>query len=83
MAGRVAAQLRADGVPHAVAAAGARAIRGASGLDPAPFAEAIDVPVQTVLAIEDGHVAVGDLPRSLRASPLVDWPALIAVDAET
>ena len=81
MADRVADHLQRAGVPYPGAAAAARAVRGATGLDRQAFASELELDVDAVTAIESGSVSVHELPLDLlRVGAFLDWASFAVRD---
>lgn len=82
----IAARLLQAGAHHLVAAALAIAARGQHGTNVEAFADAQNLDLAEVHAIEAGDVALEELPRQisdvLDANGLVDLPALADLDAQ-
>lgn len=62
---RLAERLHHRGSAHPVAAAVALAVRGTHGLDQAAFALRLGLDLDELARIDDGQVALADLPESI------------------
>jgi len=64
---RMARRLRAGGAQHPVAAAVSAAARGHACLPLHEFADAVELPAETLRSAELGSVAFGELPAAIGA----------------
>jgi hypothetical protein len=83
---RLAERLRNRGSAHPVAAAVALAVRGAQGLDQRTFADRSGLDLDELRRIDDGQVALEDLPAPIllaaRHAVGLDLDHLASLDAD-